>query len=174
MFNRLGGGGGGGGGGSEGFNLRRRSPQILMAIRTRLLPKVTLRNTLLLLVTIFILRNFLKNDYREVELNYLRDPITQAKEIEKAVRGSEEDRFKFLNSRGNDVERLKHDVAYLLKELKTLRAACSSPINSIAGRDSDLKDMDALHLKKRKEHEAQLLKEHPNFVPHRQPKEFPE
>jgi hypothetical protein len=158
MLNRLGG---------EGFSLRRR-PQ-LSAVR-KYVPKVNLRNILIALVTLFILRNFLKKDYQKEEMKYLRDPISQAKELEMAIHGTEDDRFKFLDSRGRDVERLKKDIIYLLKEVKTLRSAARDPHSSISGRDSDLKDMDNLHLQKRKEREAQLLKDHPNFVPHRKVK----
>jgi len=160
MLNRLGGG--------EGFGLRRR-PQ-LSAVR-KYIPKVNLRNILITLVALFILRNVFKNDYQKEEMQYLRDPASQAKELEKAIRGSEADRFKFLDSRGKDVERLKKDIVYLLGEVKTLRGAARDPHSSISGRDSDLKDMDKLHLQKRKDQEAQLLKDHPNFVSHRKVKE---
>jgi hypothetical protein len=119
------------------------------------------------LVLLFILRNLFKNDYKTEELTYLRDPVTQAKEIEKAIHGSEGDRYKFLDSRGRNVERLKEDIIYLLGEVKALRAAARDPNSSLLGRDSDLKGMDKLHLEKRKEREAQLLKDHPDFKPSR-------
>jgi hypothetical protein len=153
--------------GGEGFSLKRR-PRFSALHKN--LPKVNLRNGLITLVTLFILRNLLRKDYREEEMKYLRDPGTQAKEVERAIIGSEEDRYKFLNSRGRDVERLKQDIIYLLGEVKTLRAAARDPNGSLAGRDADLKDMDRLHLQKRKEREAQLLKDHPDFVPSRKAK----
>lgn len=156
--------------GGDGFNLRRRPKLQLSTLRSKL-PKFNLRNSMITLVVLFIVRNLLKNDYRKEEMKYLRDPAMQAKEIEKAIHGSEQDRYKFLNSRGKDVERLKQDIIYLLGEVKTLRTAARDPNSSMSGRDSDLKEMDKLHMEKRQAREEQLLKEHPDFKPSRRVKD---
>ncbi len=152
------------GGGGENKIHTRRPPFLAYAKK---LPKPNLRNILIALVGFFILRNILRNDYLKEETKYLRDPSIASKDIEKALQMSEEDRVKFINARGNDVEKLKHDIHYLLNQVHTLRANVRDPKNSIAGRDSDLKAMDHLHMEKRKAHEEQLLKDHPDFVPSR-------
>lgn len=157
----------GGGGGEMGENkLHTRRPLQFMSY-VRKFPKPNLRNILLAMVGFFILRNLLKNDYRKEEMNYLRNPAMTSKDIEKALSMSEEERLKFINARGNDVEKLKHDIHYLLNEVQTLRAKGRDSKNFITGRDSDLKAMDHLHMEKRKAREEQLLKDHPDFVPSR-------
>lgn len=148
--------------GGDNFVLRRRQE---LQKYTKRLPKPNKRNIFLACVAIFILRNLLRNDYRKEEMNYLRDPEMHAKEIEKAVSMPEKQRMKFINSRGNDVEKLKQDVNYLLNEVHSLRANARDPMNSITNRDSDLKAMDQLHMQKRKAKEEKLMKDHPDFVP---------
>jgi hypothetical protein len=150
--------------GGDNFVLRRR-PQLLKYAKK--LPKPNLRNIIIALVVVFILRNLLKNDYRKEEMNYLRDPEMHTKEIEKALSMPEAERQIFINSRGNDVDKLKHDIGYLLNEVHSLRAHARDPNNSINDRASDLKAMDHLHMEKRKAKEEQLLKDHPDFVPSR-------
>jgi hypothetical protein len=150
--------------GGETFSLRRR-PQLSKYAKK--LPKPNLRNILIALVVVFILRNLLKNDYRKEEMNYLRDPATHAKEMEKVLGMPEAERKKFINSRGNDVEKLKNDIDYLLNEVHSLRSGAKDPRNSITDRDTDMKLMDHIHKEKRKAKEEQLMKDHPDFVPSR-------
>jgi len=148
--------------GGENFILRRR-PQL--AAYTSKLPKANLRNILLALVAIFILRNLFKHDYRREEMKYIRGNENLSREIEKAIPMTEEERFQFINSRAKDVDKLKHDIMYLLNEVHSLRQNARDQKDPGGRRDSDLKAMDHLHLEKRKAHEEQLLKEHPDFVP---------
>lgn len=77
--------------------------------------------------------------------------------------------MQYVRERGDDVERMKRDIVYLLNEVHTLRANAREPKahNSLGGRESLLKEMDQIHLEKRKNREAQLLKDHPDFVPSR-------
>lgn len=152
--------------GGEAFSLRRR-PQLAAYVKK--LPKPNLRNILLALVAFFIVRNLFKNDYRKEEMKYIRSgEQSGAKEIEKAIPMTADEREKFLASRGNDVEKLKHDIHYLLDEIHTLRQRggdAKGGGGGGGGRDTELKIMDHIHLEKRKAHEEELLKQHPDFVP---------
>ena len=150
--------------GGDGFSLRQPPD---LSKYTKKFPKPNLRNIIIALVTVFILRNVLKNDYQKEEMHFLRDPEVLAKEIEKAISMTEPERQKFINSRGNDVEKLKQDIIYLLKEVHGLRASARGSLSSMSDRDSDFKAMDHLHMEKRKANEEKLLKEHPDFVPSR-------
>jgi hypothetical protein len=137
---------------------RRRGPSLAFA-RT---PKVNIRNVALALIGIFILRNILRNDYRSEQIKYLKDSGTTQDEIARFIPKTPEERQQYVNDKSNDTERMKKDIAYLLQEVNDLKAHLR-PKGSQGGRDSGLLEMDHLHQEKRKLHEEQLLKEHPDF-----------
>jgi hypothetical protein len=72
----------------ESTSIRRRDRNPAFAR----VPKVNIRNVALLLITIFILRNFLRNDYRSEEMQYLKDSGMSQEEIEKYVPKTVEER----------------------------------------------------------------------------------
>ena len=165
------GGGGGNNDNTIGENKIHTRRPIQFSAYVKKLPKPNLRNILIALIGFFMLRNLLKNDYRREEMKYLREPSLSSRDIEKAIRMSEAERIKFINARANDIETLKQDIHYLFKEVATLRAKNAAHDSKHGGngglgaRDADLKEMDRLHLEKRKAREEQLMKDHPDFVP---------
>jgi hypothetical protein len=63
------------------------------------------------------------------------------------------------------MENMKKDIAFLLQEVDDLKGHLKG--SGGIPRDSGLKEMDHVHAEKRKKHEEQLLKEHPDFKPSR-------
>ena len=162
---RLGGGTSGGNTGENKIHTRR---PLQFSAYAKKLPKPNLRNILIALIGFFMLRNLIKNDYRKEEMKYLREPsLSSTRDIEKALRMSEAERIKFINTRANDIETLKQDIHYLFKEVAMLRSKTVSKDTkkALSEREEGLKEMDHLHLQKRKEREEQLMKDHPDFVP---------
>jgi hypothetical protein len=105
-------------------------------------------------------------------------------QIERFIPKTAAERKQYAESKNNDFEKMKNDIAYLLSEVAELKAAASthggtpsrihqekdadagSSTNKSRGdRDAPLSVMDAIHAEKRRQREEQLLKEHPNFKP---------
>lgn len=151
--------GGVGGGGSGGRN------QLFRTIRSS--SRFNLRNALLLLVAFFVVRNFLKNDYRREEMQFLRDSGMTEEQIERHIPKTAAERKKYVEEKSNDLEQMKKDIAYLLKEVEELKKGqgSSKEEKPDAGRGETLKSMDTRHEEKRRKKEEQLLKDHPNFKP---------
>mmetsp|Transcript_118838 Transcript_118838/g.177635 ORF Transcript_118838/g.177635 Transcript_118838/m.177635 type:complete len:165 (-) Transcript_118838:183-677(-) len=141
---------------------RRRGPSLAFA-RTGT-PKVNLRNVAFAMIGVFILRNILRNDYRSEEMKYLKNSGSAQEQAERFIPKTPEEHEQYVNDKGNDSERMKHDIAYLLQEVDELKARLR-PRGSQAGRDSTLIEMDHIHQEKRKRQEAELLKQHPDFKP---------
>jgi hypothetical protein len=148
-------------GGDEGRSASpRRGPA--RAFSPRVLPKLTIRNVLLFLAGLFIARNILRNDYRHEEMKHLKESGMEQNEIEKYIPKTAEERRQYVADKGNDMIRMKKDVAYLLQEVSEIRALVKDPKGQ---RDTTLLEMDHIHEEKRKLHEEQLLKNHPDFKP---------
>jgi ribosomal protein S15P/S13E len=130
------------------------------------IPKVNIRNVALLFIGIFILRNLLRNDYRSEEMKYLKDSGMSPEEIEKYVPKTAEERRQYVASKQNDMTNMKKDIAFLLQEVNDLKGHLKGTAGGNA-RDIGLKEMDHVHEVKRKAHEEQLLKDHPDFKPTR-------
>ena len=129
-------------------------------------PKFNLRNALLLLAGFFVIRNFLKNDYRRDEIKYLRDSGMNEEQIERYIPKTAAERKAYVEERANDLERMKKDIAYLLKEVEELkRGPRQGSSKDDNGRGDTLKSMDSIHEEKRRIKEEQLLVDHPNFKP---------
>eukprot|EP00529_Nitzschia_sp_RCC80_P036719 CAMPEP_0113469434 /NCGR_PEP_ID=MMETSP0014_2-20120614/15899_1 /TAXON_ID=2857 /ORGANISM="Nitzschia sp." /LENGTH=193 /DNA_ID=CAMNT_0000361915 /DNA_START=203 /DNA_END=784 /DNA_ORIENTATION=+ /assembly_acc=CAM_ASM_000159 len=143
------------------------------------------RNVILGLVVFFLLRNILRNDYRAEEKAYLRQSGMTDEQIERYIPKTATERKKYVEDKKNDFEKMKNDIAFLLSEVAELKASSSSSHSSgadtsrdnidngdggsvdksHAGRGAALSAMDSFHEEKRRQHEEQLLKEHPNFKP---------
>jgi exopolyphosphatase/pppGpp-phosphohydrolase len=67
--------------------------------------------------------------------------------------------------KNDELEKIKKDIAYLLKEVEELKVGRrSSEVNKPdTGRGGSLTSMDRMHEEKRRMREEQLLKDHPNF-----------
>eukprot|EP00934_Nitzschia_sp_Nitz4_P003667 Nitzschia sp. Nitz4//scaffold92_size79448//25391//25891//NITZ4_005389-RA/size79448-processed-gene-0.55-mRNA-1//1//CDS//3329560180//3657//frame0 len=130
------------------------------------IPKPNLRNILLALAGFFIMRNLLRNDYVKEETGYLMEQFSPS-ELDKVVLKTAEERDKFVQSRGRDVDRMKQDITYLMNQLHELKHKASGGVelDRSDAREAGLKEMDELHLKKRREREEQLLRDHPDFKP---------
>lgn len=125
-------------------------------------PRVNLRNTLLLLIAIFVLRNLLRNDYRQEEIQHLRKSGMTDEQIKRYVPETA------LGQAGNDeLKEMKEDIASLKKEIEKLKAGrlSSEQQNHDSGRGEPLISVDKMHEEKRKRREEQLLRDHPNFKP---------
>jgi hypothetical protein len=133
------------------------------AFSPRVLPKLTIRNVLLFLAGLFIARNILRNDYRHEEMNHLKESGMEQNEIEKYIPKTAEERRQYVADKGNDMDRMKKDVAYLLQEVSELRGLVKPGVKG--QRDTSLLEMDHVHEEKRKLHEEQLLKKNPDFKP---------
>ncbi|MGK3753118.1 MAG: DNA-binding transcriptional MerR regulator [Bacillariaceae sp.] len=128
-------------------------------------PKFNLRNALILLTSVFVIRNFLKNDYRRDEIKYLRDSGMNEEQIERYIPKTAVERKAYVEERANDLERMKKDIAYLLKEVEELKGGPRHGSSNDNGRGDTLKSMDSIHEEKRRIKEEQLLIDHPNFKP---------
>jgi hypothetical protein len=128
-------------------------------------PKFNLRNALILLTSVFVIRNFLKNDYRRDEIKYLRDSGMNEEQIERYIPKTAVERKAYVEERANDLERMKKDIAYLLKEVEELKCGQRHGSSNDNGRGDTLKSMDSIHEEKRRIKEEQLLIDHPNFKP---------
>jgi hypothetical protein len=139
-----------------------------------------IRNILFGLILFFLLRNILRNDYRAEEKAYLRESGMTEEQIERYIPKTAAERKKYVENKKNDFDTMKNDIAYLLSEVAELKASAANVGSggskgsvedggggdkSHIGRGAPLKAMDSLHEQKRKKHEEQLLKEHPNFKP---------
>ena len=132
--------------------------------RTLRSPRFNLRNVLLLLVTFFVLRNLLKNDYRKEEIQYLRDSGMAEKQIQQYI---DIPKTVVEQEKNDELEKIKNDIAYLLKEVEQLKAGgrFSEENKPDTGRGGSLTSMDRMHEEKRRMKEEQLIKDHPNFKP---------
>ncbi len=127
-----------------------------------------LRNVFLGLAVLFVLRNFLHNDYRKEEIQYLRDSGMTEEQIERYIPKTAAERKKYVEAKANDLEQMKKDIAYLLNEVSEIKAGRGMADNRQRhgdGRDETLSNMDKVHAEKRRQKEEQLLKDHPNFKP---------
>lgn len=134
-------------------------------LRTIRSPRLNLRNALLLLVALFVLRNLLLNDYREEEIQHLRNSGMTEEQIKRYVPSKAMEQ-----GRNDDLKRMKEDIAYLLKEVEVLKAGQRSPEkrtqhNNDSGRGEPSISVDRIHEEKRRIKEEMLVKEHPDFKP---------
>ena len=127
--------------------------------RTLRSPRFNVRNIFLGLAFFFVVRNLLRNDYRQEEIKYLRQHGMEEEEIENYIPKTAVERKKYAEEQMNDVVRMKQDIIYLMKEVEDLKAGRDSE------RENTLKSMDKLHEEKRRNNEKQLLKDYPNFKP---------
>lgn len=127
--------------------------------RTLRSPRFNVRNIFLGLAFFFVVRNLLRNDYRQEEIKYLRQHGMEEEEIENYIPKTAVERKKYAEEQMNDVVRMKKDIIYLMKEVEDLKAGRDSE------RENTLKSMDKLHEEKRRNNEKQLLKDYPNFKP---------
>lgn len=130
--------------------------------------RFNIRNVVLGLAVFFILRNFMQNDYRKEEIQYLRDSGMTEEQIERYIPKTADERKKFVEGKANDLEQMKKDITFLLNEvseLKLSKGTTATHQNLGDGRDETFKDMNRVHAEKRREKEEQLLKENPNFKP---------
>mmetsp|Transcript_278 Transcript_278/g.473 ORF Transcript_278/g.473 Transcript_278/m.473 type:complete len:178 (+) Transcript_278:134-667(+) len=137
-------------------------------------PRINLRNVLLFLTAFFIVRNFLRNDYRREEIHYLRESGMSEEQIERYIPKTAEERKKYVQDKANDVEKMKKDIAYLLNEVAELKAGGVTNEHDSDERKEVLKSMDMVHERKRHDREEQLLKEHPDFKPGKRLKDMTE
>jgi hypothetical protein len=150
--------------GGTGGRRRSQFPALLQNPPVQL----NLRNVLLGLAVLFILRNFLRNDYRKEEIQYLRASGMTEEQIERYIPKTAAERRKYVEAKANDLEQMKKDIAYLLNEVSEIKAGAGMANNSHLhgdGRDESLSNMDKVHAEKRRHKEEQLLKDHPNFKP---------
>lgn len=126
--------------------------------RTVSLPRLNLRNVLLLLAGLCVLRNLLKNDYRSQEIQYLRESGFSEEQIEKHIPGISG------NEKKDELQNMKNDIAYLMKEVEELKTGRKEN-SSERSRGESLRSMDSIHEKKRRMKEEQLLRDHPDFKP---------
>jgi hypothetical protein len=138
----------------------RRGPA--RAFAPRVLPKPTIKNVLLLLAGLFIARNILRNDYRHEEMKYLKGSGMEQAEIDQYLPKTAEERRQYVADKANDMDRMKKDIAYLLQEVSDIRDLVKDS-GGKGQRDTGLLEMDHVHEEKRKLHEEQLLREHPDF-----------
>lgn len=154
----------------RGSSLRNRRRYKLP---TKFLPKANLRNLLLGLIVFFLLRAFFFTGYRKDVMENLSAQGPEGGELEHVIAKSSEERKEYVNGHGpKDVDKMKHDITYLLNEVHNLRAkAQQNPTGGdkpgSADRQMGLKEMDHRHMQRRKQNEEKLLKEHPDFVPSR-------
>lgn len=136
-----------------------RSNQLFRIIRS---PRFNFKNILFALAFFFVIRNLLKNDYRQEEVKYLRDSGMDEEQIERYVPKTVAERKKNKDEREHDLEKMKKDITYLLKEVEELKGGQTSSKYD-DGRGKTLKSMDIIHEEKRRKKEEQLLNDHPNF-----------
>ncbi len=126
------------------------------------LPRLNLRNGLLLLIALFVMRNLLRNDYLEEEIQHLRKSGMTDQQIKRYVPETA------LGQAGNEeLKKMKEEIANLKKEFEELKAGqlSSEKQNHDSGRGEPLISVDQMHQEKRKRREEQLLRDHPNFKP---------
>ena len=174
-------------GGGSGHSSPSRGASSAAASLTRFfsLSNPNGRKFILGLVVFFLLRNILRNDYRAEEKAYLRQSGMTDEQIDRFIPKTAAERKKYVEDKKNDVEQMKKDIAFLLSEVSELKATSTSSHSKVvdssresndntdggivdkshAGRGAGLLAMDSFHEEKRRQHEEQLLKEHPNFKP---------
>ena len=135
---------------SQWNQLKRRIPGAPFAKN-----KINLRNVGIVVVLLFIIRNFFRNDYRSQELNYIKDLDSVHRYVPKTA----EEQQAYVNDRSNNVDRMKRDIAYLLQQVHELRTEVRG--GRMMDREADLKRMDHIHMERRKEAEDKYLAEHP-------------
>jgi hypothetical protein len=140
---------------------------------------LNLRNVLLFLSAFFVMRNLLRRDYREEEISYLRESGMSPEQIHRFIPRTAEEQKRYAESKTNDFEKMKKDIAYLLNEVAELKMQQNQsggeqrnghsqqpPAEDHASdneREGVLKAMDEKHLQKRREQEDELLKNNPDF-----------
>lgn len=132
-------------------------------------PRLNLRNVLLLLIVVFVMRNLLRNDYREEEIKHLRNSGMTDEQIKRYVPETA------VGQTGNDeLKKMKEEIAYLKKEIEELKASriYSEKQNHDSGRGEPLISVDRMHEEKRKRREEQLLRDHPDFKPSKRLKDL--
>lgn len=103
-------------------------------------------------------------------------------QIERYIPKTASERKQYVEDRKNDFETMKRDIAYLLSEVSELRATAAKGSaveghsggghagnggggGGSGGGGSLLARMDGVHAEKRRQHEEELLKSHPDFKP---------
>eukprot|EP00980_Cylindrotheca_fusiformis_P003970 scaffold874_cov126-Cylindrotheca_fusiformis.AAC.3 len=127
------------------------------------MPKLRLQNVLIGLIFLFALRNFLRNDSQQ-EGHQKEGGLTKEEVLQMFPQVKE--------NKAADVAHMKDDIARLKEEVKSLRASLGKSEEKAASvvkdvREEVLKQMDEIHLQKRKAKDEQLEKEHPDFHPTR-------
>ena len=152
------GGGNGGSGGDRSASGGGDEDSLTFARTLQSLPKpkLNLRNLILGIVGIFIIRNLLFNDYRKEAMKSLEDSGMTDEEIGKVIPKTYEERREQLKKKGTDMDQMKKDIDYLKNEIDELKKE---------GRDSTLTEMDLMHMEKRQRNEEKLAKEYPDFKP---------
>jgi len=137
--------------------------------RTLRLSGFKLRNIFLSLAAFFVVRNLIKFVRVHEQSQYLRDSGVPKEDMKQYVATTALEREK-----DKELEKLKKDVAYLMKEVEELKLGRSPSRDNPPddGRAESFRDIDRVHEQKRKMHEEQLLKDHPNFKPSKRLKDF--
>jgi len=105
-------------------------------------------------------------------MEYLRSAGMSAEEIDRLLPKSSAERRSYVASRANDATQMKKDIAYLKEQVEYLKA--NRPHKIDQDREAGFQEIDERHAKKRAEHEAELLRKHPDFKPgHRLKDETP-
>jgi len=149
-------------------NGNERSNQLFRIIRSS---RFNFKNVLFLLAIFFVIRNLLKNDYRQEEVKYLRDSGMDEEQIEKYIPKTVAERKKYKDKREQDLGKMKKDIDYLLKEVEELKGG-QRLSKYDDGRGETLNSMDVIHEEKRRKKEEQLLNDHPNFKPSKRLKDL--
>jgi hypothetical protein len=136
------------------------------------MPKLNLRNVLIGLVALFVVRNLLFRDYKSEEIKELQATGLSAKEIERFVPTTAAERRKYVDSSANDVTRMKKDIAFLLQEVHELKenrgglrggaVAPEGGAGAASAGDDALKTMDSMHAEKRRKREQESALLDPN------------
>jgi hypothetical protein len=144
------------------------------------------RNVLLFLAAFFVMRNLLRRDYRQEEIQYLRESGMKEEQIHRFIPRTAAEQRKYAQDKTNDVEKMKRDIAYLLNEVAELKTRSmdqqqqqqsqqqqpkqngdevspKQPSQNISEREESLKNMDKIHAEKRQQQEEELLKSNPDF-----------
>jgi DNA-binding transcriptional MerR regulator len=132
------------------------------AFRFMRLSRFNMRNVFLLLLTFLVLRNLLQNDYQKEEIKYLRNSGMSEEQIQRYI-----PKTAVEHEQDDELENMKRDIAYLLKEVENLKARLRSSEEKAheIERNESLRTIDGMHEEKRRKKEEQLLKDHPNFKP---------
>jgi hypothetical protein len=73
-------------------------------------PKLRIRNVLIALIALFVIRNFLRNDYRREGLKHLKEGGMSEEELQRFFPKTPEGRRKDAEREENDLVRMKQDI----------------------------------------------------------------